>query len=156
MSGEEKTPRQIAWINWRRKRKKERAKERFEEKLSDAKKHLAEYIKAGGIPKDLVKLPKLRIQIVEGKILLDGARVTLDQTDESIKLTLCFLEHVLDADGDWRSSGDINRIERRKPNQGFSGTRWDRVFKKLPSSISSLIESNRRKGYRLRPEAWRK
>jgi hypothetical protein len=89
--------------------------------------------------------PALRLQVRGEAVILDGKRVDLNLTIEAQEEALRFLQALIEANGNWVSGPDIE-----------SGIRWDRVRKKLPSSILSLTETDRRKGNRLRQTAWRK
>jgi hypothetical protein len=95
-----------------------------------------------------------RLQIKDGAVWLDGERVHLDMTDEARGAALCLLGHLLAANGDWRSSTDLDDMEEAGACRQHSGVRWDRVRKTLPPCLFDLIESNRRKGYRLKPAVW--
>lgn len=100
--------------------------------------------------------PTLRLRVEGNQIFLDGSPVQADLTPEKLAQALCFLRHLLEAAGNWLSSGDIDQAESKKEYKGMSGTRWDRVRKALPPCIYKLTGSDRRKGYRLLPAAWRK
>jgi hypothetical protein len=66
-------------------------------------------------------------------------------TPERTEDALAFLGELLKDPGNWKSGrSDIAKATFRE------GTRFDLVFKALPPEIKSLIESDRRKGYRLR------
>jgi hypothetical protein len=95
---------------------------------------------------------KNRLQIEDGKVLLDGKQVPLGLTTEASDAALCFLHHLIEAHGDWISGPEITKAEAMKPGQGLAGQRWDRVKNKLPVPIRTLICSDRRKGYRIAPE----
>jgi hypothetical protein len=88
-------------------------------------------------------------------VRLDGEPVSLELIGEGRQAALCYLGHLLRVEGDWISGPEINAAEQQRPG-GLVNQRWDRVRASLPEQIQSLIESNRRKGYRLTPEAWRK
>lgn len=93
---------------------------------------------------------------VEGKtVLLDGQPVALDMTSERREEALCYLQHLLEAAGDWRSDSEVDKAEGQTPG-GQVGIRWDHVRKKLPPCLGGLIETNRRKGTRLKPEVFRR
>jgi hypothetical protein len=86
--------------------------------------------------------PRLR---VEGQsVYLDNRPVPLDMTAEKKDDVLAFLGRLLSEPGNWMSGHDIGKATQRE------GVRFDRVRKALPPEIQSLIESDRRKGYRLR------
>jgi hypothetical protein len=87
------------------------------------------------------------IQIESGIVRVDGEEVLLDMTNEKRTDVLAFVAQLLQEPGNWKSGPDIGKATRRE------GHRWDRIYKALPKPIKSLIESNRRKGYRL---LWRK
>ncbi len=108
---------------------------------------------AGEVGNDRRPPPRLR---VEGQtVLLDGRPVPLDMTSERREEALCYLRHLLEAAGDWRSDSEVNKTEERKP-KGLVGIRWDHVRQQLPDCIADLIETHRRKGTRLKEEALRR
>jgi hypothetical protein len=94
--------------------------------------------------------------MVREVVLLDGEQVSLELVGEGLRAALCYLGHLLRVQGQWISGGEINAAERQRRNEGLAGQRWDRVRSRLPEQIRSLIKSDRRKGYRLTPDAWRK
>jgi hypothetical protein len=94
--------------------------------------------------------PVSRLQIDGDSVLLNGNSVSFDLTPEAREKALVFLRHLIGANGNWVSGGDIDRAEQAKP-RGLPGTRWDRVRCTLPETLQTIIESNRRKGYRIRP-----
>lgn len=98
---------------------------------------------------------RCRVRIAGRKILLDDEPVPLDLTADRREVLLCYLGHLVRMQGDWISGPEIDADERRKP-RGLVRERWDRVRKNLPESLQQLIETNRRKGYRLKGEAWRR
>jgi hypothetical protein len=77
-------------------------------------------------------------------------------TAESREAAVCFLTHLLKSGGEWRSSTELDEMEGDSSCNDHIGVRWDRILKKLPQRIQSLIETNRKKGNRLRPAAWRR
>ncbi len=87
-------------------------------------------------------------------VLLDGAAVRLEMTSESGRAAACYLTHLLAAEGDWRSSTELNEMEQAGPCKEHVEVRWDRVRAQLPDPLKGFVESNRRKGYRLSPAAW--
>jgi hypothetical protein len=89
--------------------------------------------------------PQLRVQ--DRTVYLDGRAVPLDFTPERTDDALAFLGELLKQPGNWMSSADIGKATHRE------GLRFDRVFRDLPTAIKSQLESNRRKGYRVRPLA---
>jgi hypothetical protein len=98
---------------------------------------------------------RARLMIQGGAVLLDGQSVPLDMTTEARGEALCLLTHLLAAQGDWRSSTELNDMESAGPCKEHVGARWDRTRKKLPRCLFSLIESNHRKGYRLSPTVFK-
>jgi hypothetical protein len=99
--------------------------------------------------------PIARLQIMESIVLLDGAHVPLDMGGESRAAAVCLLRHLLAAAGDWRSSTELNDMDRQGPCKGLHmDIRWDRVRKRLPACLLSLIDSHRSLGYRLSPAIW--
>jgi hypothetical protein len=97
-----------------------------------------------------------RIVLKGDTVFLDGQPVPLDMASESRSAALCLLTHLLAAGGDWRSATELDDMERASPCKDHVGVRWDQVRKKLPPSLLDLTETNRRKGTRLRPSAWRR
>jgi hypothetical protein len=78
-------------------------------------------------------------------VYIRGRLVPLGLTPERTEDTLAFLGELLKEPGNWKSSPDIGKATQRE------GVRFDRIFKSLPSAIKSELESDRRKGYRVRP-----
>jgi hypothetical protein len=85
-----------------------------------------------------------------GQVLIEGSPVELDLTAEAREEALCFLGHVIAQGGGWISGPEIAEAERKQSGRDLRGTRWDRLVKKLPPEIRKHIESDRRKGYRVR------
>jgi hypothetical protein len=94
-----------------------------------------------------------RLRIDGDAVLLDGEPVLLGMTPETREHALTYLRHLIGADGNWISDGDVNRAEQNR-RRGLPGIRWDRVRKKLPDSVRALIRTERSKGSRL--DAWHK
>jgi hypothetical protein len=99
---------------------------------------------------------RCRVRIAGKKVLLDGRPVPLDMAEESKGAALCLLRHLVAADGDWRSSSELDEMEGSGPCQKHVRVRWDRVRKGLPGCLLELTEAARNKGQRLLPTAWRK
>ncbi len=95
------------------------------------------------------KQPVARLKIESRTVYVDGQLVPLDMTPERTDDALAFLGELLKEPGNWKSASDIGKATNKE------GVRFDRVFKTLPSAINSLLESNRRKGYRF-SALWRK
>jgi hypothetical protein len=91
------------------------------------------------------------LQIQGSTVKLDGRTVTLDLARESRDAAICLLTHLLAAQGDWRSGRELDDMEEAGPCGGHVGIRWYRIRALLPETLSALIETNRRKGNRLRP-----
>jgi hypothetical protein len=70
--------------------------------------------------------------------------VPLDFTPERTCYALAFLGELLKEPGNWKSSPDIGKATKNE------GVRFDRIYKNLPDPIKSEIDSDRRKGYRVR------
>jgi hypothetical protein len=98
---------------------------------------------------------RCRLQLVGGRVLLDGNEVPLGLTAERRADALCYLGHLIRA-GDWISGSEVDAAETKRGGESLAGTRWDRLRDVLPEDIQDLIETNRKKGTRLRPEAWRR
>lgn len=82
--------------------------------------------------------------VIEGEeVLLDGNLVNLDLTAERRKDALLFLAQLT---GDWQSRPEI---AMKCPD--LLGVRIDRIRKVLPVTLQEVIQSNRRKEYRLAP-----
>jgi len=111
--------------------------------LSTLEKAYLPLVRAGGKSTDHTTVAKL--QVVANELLFDGQKVPLDLTPEGKADALAFLRQVVGQKGNWISGPDIGKAENKE------GVRFDRVYKKLPDPIRELIESDRRKGYRLRP-----
>jgi hypothetical protein len=75
-------------------------------------------------------------------ITLDGVRHIVSPDKAA------FVQAVYDANGGW-----ISGPEMRKAIPELEGARFDRILKKLPQPIASLIESGGPKGYRLKKDA---
>jgi hypothetical protein len=85
-----------------------------------------------------------RLRVQGETVYLDNSPVPLDMTAEKKADAVAFLGELLKQPGNWLSGSDIGKATQRE------GVRFDRVYKALPEPIKSLIESNRRKGYRVR------
>jgi hypothetical protein len=99
--------------------------------------------------------PPARLEVGGPSVLLDGLPVQLNLTDEARGAALCLLTHLLAAEGDWRSSTNLDEMEEVGACKDHVGVRWDRCRKKLPRCLYDLTESDHRKGYRLLPAVWR-
>lgn len=86
-----------------------------------------------------------RLQIKRKTVYLDGEPVPLGLTCEGAEEALDFLRELIKDPGDWKSGTDIGKATMRE------NVRFDRVLKRLPEVIKALIETDRRKGNRLRP-----
>lgn len=84
-----------------------------------------------------------QFQVKERTVLVNGSPIPLGMTPERTDDALAFLEVLAAEPGNWFSSSDIGKVKSRE------GVRFDLVFKSLPKPVKALIESNRRKGYRL-------
>jgi hypothetical protein len=90
--------------------------------------------------------PRPRLAIRNDIVYLDDVLVPLDGTVEACEEIRRYLGALLQQPpGQWVSGSEIDK-----------GVRWDRVRKRLPPILQNLIETNRRKGYRLADAAWRK
>jgi hypothetical protein len=90
------------------------------------------------------KLPRPALEIKDGMVYRNGNAVALGMTNYRAGLAVTFLRELLKEPGNWKSSRDIALATKTE------GTRYDRIYKDLPIAIKSYIESNRRKGYRVR------
>jgi hypothetical protein len=90
-------------------------------------------------------LPRPRLTLDGESVYLDGSLVPLDGTPEGREEMRLYLGALLQAGGNWLSGREIQE-----------GVRWERVRKRLPQVLLDLTETNRRKGNRLKPEAWRR
>jgi hypothetical protein len=90
-------------------------------------------------------IPSLRLEVRGTAVFLDGKLVPWDLTAQAQEDAIRYVQALIDANGNWISGPDIE-----------AGTRWDRIRQKLPQSIRSLTETDRRKGNRLCSKAWRK
>jgi hypothetical protein len=103
------------------------------------------------------KSPRARLRVKGNAVYLGGERVPLDLTEESRDAALCYLRHLLSAEGDWRSGSELNTMEEASPIcKDHCGIRWDIIHKRLPECLRNLIETDRRKGRRLTPGALRR
>jgi hypothetical protein len=96
-----------------------------------------------------------RLQQVSGRVLLDDKEISLGLTAERRADALCYLGHLIRVGGDWISDSEVNAAETIL-GSGRAGVRWDRIRDGLPEDVRNLIETHKRKGSRLRPEAWHK
>src|SRR5262249_52892647 len=87
---------------------------------------------------------KCPIRIEGNQVYVNGKLVPLDVTEEKRKEVLGFLRQLIEQRGGWISSTEIDK------NEKLMGTRIDRIRKLLPPEINAFVESNRRKGYRIR------
>ena len=88
--------------------------------------------------------------VIDGnRILVNGTPIAIDMTPNRAADVRTFLAALIVARGNWISSSEINEVEEKKMH-GRPGVRWDRILKALPAEITTYIESNRRKGYRIR------
>jgi hypothetical protein len=94
---------------------------------------------------------RCRLRVAGKAVFLDGEAVPLDQTSEGREVALCYLGHLIRNGRDWISGPEIDAAEGDK---GLSGQLWHRVRARLPEALRVLIETDRRKGYRLAPAAW--
>jgi hypothetical protein len=95
-----------------------------------------------------------RLEVAGEDVLLDGERVRLEVTADRREVVLCYLRHLLDADGDWISGPEIDRAEDVRGAGSLAGRRWDRVYGGLPECLREIIELRPGAGYRLAPGAW--
>jgi hypothetical protein len=94
---------------------------------------------------------KERLEIQGSTVKLDGQTVPLNLTSRSRAAVICLLTHLLAARGDWRSQSELYQMEGAVPCRDHVGIRWYRIVALLPATLRALIETNRRKGNRLRP-----
>jgi hypothetical protein len=85
-----------------------------------------------------------RLELCGRAIHLDGQPVPLNMTAEAEVETLRFLRALMQNGHSWTSGSSIG-----------TGFRWDRLKKKLPAKLRTLIEGKSGTGYRLLPKAWR-
>jgi hypothetical protein len=85
-----------------------------------------------------------RLSIEGSTVLVNGRHISLNLTAERTEDALAFLGELLKEPGSWKSSPEIGKATSKE------GVRFDRVFKELPDTIKSQVQSNRRKGYRVR------
>jgi hypothetical protein len=83
---------------------------------------------------------QIKLKAVNARCVLTPLNLTPERTE----VALAFLNELLKEPGNWKSNSDIGKAT------GQEGVRFDRVRKVLPDAIKSEIESNRRKGYRVR------
>lgn len=100
-----------------------------------------------------------RLCVGEDHVYLDGQPVPLNMGTEGRKTAQCLVRHLLAAEGNWRSSTELDDDERAAGLSGGCGLHiigklWTRIRKNLPPDLSELIETDRRKGSRLSPAVW--
>jgi hypothetical protein len=106
----------------------------------------------GGERGTVPKADPCRLAVTEGCLKLDGQVVRLpDITSERLPAVLAFIADLI-AHPSARRSGP--EIETAAAARKVSTGRVDLLFRLLPSSVKSLIESNTR-GYILAADAWR-
>ncbi len=88
-------------------------------------------------------LPLPRIVVRDDNVFLDGRPVPLDITAERRPDALRFLAAL---SSEWQSRPDISKKEPELNN-----IRLDRLRKTLPNTLQEVIQTNRRKGYRIAP-----
>jgi hypothetical protein len=86
--------------------------------------------------------------VISGRqVLLRGRAVSFRVTPEKLPEIICFLRALNRQPRLWVTGPEI---DRRNPK--YSGTRWDRLRKRLPASLKKMIESGPLLGYRIK---WR-
>ncbi len=96
---------------------------------------------AWGEPAEVAE-PALRM--VGTTVYVREKPVSLNLTSERAEDARAFLGELLKDPGNWLSSTEIGKATQKE------GVRFDRIFRVLPNLIKSHLESNRRKGYRVR------
>jgi hypothetical protein len=96
----------------------------------------------------LASAPQSPITIDQSCVFVKGQRVQLNVTPERLTDVLHFLNQLIRKLGLWVSGSEISKAEPTKYNDRY---RWDRVQKSLPRIIREQIETDRRKGKRLKP-----
>jgi hypothetical protein len=76
------------------------------------------------------------------QIVVDGEAYALPSHDAAI-----FLSELLAADGMWRSGPEICAAHPE-----LTGTRFDRLFRRIPAAVQKFVESSTAKGYRWKVE----
>lgn len=97
-----------------------------------------------GAAREVVKCP---LTIDGKKVLVHGKPIALRMTEDRAEDALTFLTAVINKNGNWISSSEINKQEEKKPNKGRSGVRWDRIYKALPADIRIHIDKKPGKGF---------
>jgi hypothetical protein len=92
--------------------------------------------------------PAALIAIDGDHVLVNGQIVPLNMTAERLKDVLHFLSQLIENCGQWVSGPDISKAAPDRYNDRY---RWDRVQRSLPPVITDHIETDRRKGKRLKP-----
>jgi hypothetical protein len=86
---------------------------------------------------------RIQVNRQEKSVLVDGTPEPLSGTAEALDDTLFFLDELSKIPcGQFISSGDLEKIDSSK-----AGRRWDRVVKRLPSRLQSIITSSTKKCY---------
>ena len=96
---------------------------------------------------DTLPLRPQALRVTEQTVYVNGKPVPLDLSPEKKEDALAFLAELAKEPGNWMSSTDIGKATDHE------GVRFDRVYKALPPILKRLLESDRRKGYRMK---WRK
>jgi hypothetical protein len=93
------------------------------------------------------RIPEPPIAIQESRVLVNGQFVPLNLTTERLFDALHFLRQLIASCGQWVTGPDISKACPERYDNRF---RWDRVQQALPPAITQHIETDRRKGKRLK------
>jgi hypothetical protein len=87
--------------------------------------------------------------VIDGqRVQVNGQSISLDVTGERLQDSLHFLNQLVENLGNWVSGPDISKAAPERYDERF---RWDRLQRSLPRAIRKHIETDRRKGKRLKP-----
>jgi hypothetical protein len=93
-----------------------------------------------------------RLQIVDGALCLDGAPVAVEATAEGRSAVFAILADLLAHPLQWRTGAEI--AEAAPMDVILDARHIGRHLKPLPDAVRALIQTNRKKGSRVVPDAW--
>jgi hypothetical protein len=87
--------------------------------------------------------------VIDGqRVQVNGRFISLNVTEERLEDILHFLNQLIANLGNWVSGPDISKAAPNRYDERF---RWDRLQRSLPPIIQKHIQTDRRKGKRLKP-----
>jgi hypothetical protein len=96
-----------------------------------------------------------RLSVRGQALLLDGEAVTVNAAADGRTSLLAVLADLIAHPGGWRTGSEI-AADAEKAGVVLNGRRICRYLRLAPPAVMELIDSDRRKGYILLPEAWRR